>query len=48
MITLMFDDGVKSEYTLAKPLFDKFNFVGCTCVTSNYVGTLDYLKESSY
>ena len=42
-VTFMFDDGYKSTRTNAKPILDRYAFVGSSAVVSDLVGTAGYM-----
>ena len=42
-VTFMFDDGYKSTRTTAKPILDRYGFVGSSAVVSDLVGTAGYM-----
>ena len=42
-VTFMFDDGYKSTRTSAKPILDRYGFVGSSAVVSDLVGTAGYM-----
>ena len=42
-VTFMFDDGYKSTRTNAKPILDRYGFVGSSAVVSDLVGTAGYM-----
>ena len=46
MISIVFDDGNLSDYTKAKPLFDKYNFTACSAVTIDNIGTANHMNEA--
>jgi peptidoglycan/xylan/chitin deacetylase (PgdA/CDA1 family) len=45
-ITLMFDDGFESAYTIARPELDAHGFPGAAAVVNNWVGRYGYLTEA--
>ena len=40
-VILTFDDGYKSQYTIAKPILDKYGFKGTFYVVCNYAQKID-------
>jgi peptidoglycan/xylan/chitin deacetylase (PgdA/CDA1 family) len=42
-VTFMFDDGFKSTRSTAKPILDKYGFVGSSAVVSDLVGTTGHM-----
>jgi peptidoglycan/xylan/chitin deacetylase (PgdA/CDA1 family) len=42
-LTVMIDDGEDSTYTQAKPIMDKYGFVGSSAVIVNYAGQQGYM-----